>query len=751
MPNKTDQQSHGARPPARPRPKHRVVRRRRTGPPDMTPQRVLAVVIATFLFTLVLAGDLFRHGLDWSVGDTATQTIVADRTVTWVDDRATAQLVTAARDAAPRQYTPSNPENDALQEIHLLFGRIDVLSATGQRNEPGALEDLLANEAAHLSQAQAERLLALSDGDRAALRRAVTTVLAEVYRSQEIHDDTNQAADLRAAGEVAAEKLSAAVSDPADRTVAETLVISELRPNRLYDQAGTTKARDAAEKDVEPVRRTINRGETVVAEGEVVDEQALAKFQALGLILPGQDYRGLLGTAALVFVILVLLLAYIRMERPDIYFDLGKLALMGVLLIGAIAFFRAMMTMRADPASGLAHTGVFCGALIGLLINLLVDYRLAMTLTAVLGLFLGLMMPGAGLSVAFETWFAGRIAAMALRSVTTRRDLGRAAMIIGLGGMVIATVVDLPSSGTDTSWTWRGTLADAVAGLLWALMAFLVSQGLMPILERLFSVVTSFRLLELTNISSPALDLLRRHARGSFDSSLTIGDMASEACAAIGADALTAQVMGYYHDLGKVRHPKWFVENQEGQENIHDRLEPTVSAMAIKSHVAEGLELAEEYGLPQPVKDAIAQHHGTTMISFFYQQARERSGSGATISEEQFRYDGPKPQSKETAVLMLADVVEAAVRASARHGELNTRRIRDMVDRMITTRVNEGQLDEAPLTRRDLTRIADAFCDYLRGLYHSRTPYPTPETNNALPDHTVPLPTTPASDTTHAG
>jgi len=692
-------------------------------PREFTPQRLLLIVMAVVGFTIVLSTDIFRQGISWQPGQKASRTVLADRTVTWLDDTATEQLRRAARDAVSKQYTPTNPEIEGLQRLDLWFSKLDVTAATGEEPTPQDLNELLSLAGATLTADQVRALLALSEEPRAALRRQVTTLLLDIYRNHEIHDDTARETDLQAVREKTANRLRQAFSDPLRREVATRLVIAELRPNRLYDPLRTETLRDEAAQRVEPVRRTINRGERIIEAGETVNEAHQAKFMALGLVQRRQDYRGLLGTATLVLLVLVIVGWYVRREQHEIYMDLGKVALLCVLAIGSMAFFRGMMVWRADPAA-MAHTAIFCGATMGMLITVLVDYRLAMMMTGVLALFLGLMMPGAGIYVAFEAWLAGRVGAMALRSVSSRGDLVRAALAIALGGMVVAAAIDLPHSAEDAPFAFSAMVRDMVYGLAWGLLSFLVSQGLMPLLERLFGVVTPFRLLELTNTSSPALALLRKNARGSFDSGLTIGDMSAEACEAIGADALVARAAGYHHDLGKVRHPTWFVENQFGAENIHDKLEPTVSAMAIKSHVTEGLQLADEYNLPKPLKDAIAQHHGTSLISFFYYQAKERLGDNCRITEEQFRYDGPKPQNKECGVIMLADGIEAAVRAASGHGPMTDKRIHEIVHRIIDQRLKEGQLDECPLTLRDLTMVAASFCEYLRGMYHGRIDYP---------------------------
>jgi len=696
-------------------------------PRRITPQRFAFGLVCVVLYTLILSPDLVRTGTVWRAGHPAPYDVIADRTMPFIDESATEQWRQAKADAVPRQYVSRDAEVEVINLLARWFEEVaGAAKATGAEREE-KLATLAAHATIRVPRAALERAARLDAERRKRLADLAERLVADLYHRQEIRDDQSRESDpdMQAARRLLATLLRDGVADADDRTLLAAVLGSPklLPPNRVFDPRETERLRDEARRDAEPVLRVINRGEQVVQRGRQVTTEQIGKLRALGVARKSQGPRGLLGMVCLIFLTTLVLSGYVRAEVPEVYADLGKLALLNVVCMAALLAFRLLMSLKVQLPM-LAHPGIACGATVGMLVTALLDYRLSMMATSALALFLGMLLPGAGLWVAFEAWLGGRVGAMSLRHVTSRADLVRSALNVALGGMVIAVVMQMPRAGDDSAYGTGTLVRDLLFGLGWGTLAFLVAQGLMPILERLFGVVTPFRLLEMTNTSTPLLQELKRQARGSFDASLTIGDMAAEACDAIRADSLLARAAGYYHDIGKLRHPTWFAENQFGRENIHERLEPTVSAMAIKSHVSEGLELADQFNLPKGVREVIAQHHGTGLISFFYYQACERAGGAARVDEDRFRYDGPRPQTREAGVIMLADGVEAAVRAVSGHGPLNEKRMGELVQKIIDQRLQEGQLAECDLTLRDLTLIAESFMEYLRGMYHSRIDYP---------------------------
>ena len=257
-------------------------------------------------------------------------------------------------------------------------------------------------------------------------------------------------------------------------------------------------------------------------------------------------------------------------------------------------------------------------------------------------------------------------------------------------------------------------------GVMNGFLAPLFAYGLQVIFENIFDIVTDMRLLELSDLNSRILRKLAIRAPGTYHHSLMVGNLAEAAAEAIGAKALLSRVGSYYHDIGKIEKPEYFIENQIKSRNPHEKLSPSMSCLILTNHVRKGLEIAKEEKLPKEIRDFIAEHHGTNMMSYFYQKAEEKV-SVEEIDESNFRYPGPKPSTKETGIVMLADAIEAASRTLK---EPSASRIRGMVKAIVQDRFKESELDECPLTLRELTKITDSFETVLLGTFHARIEYP---------------------------
>jgi cyclic-di-AMP phosphodiesterase PgpH len=263
-------------------------------------------------------------------------------------------------------------------------------------------------------------------------------------------------------------------------------------------------------------------------------------------------------------------------------------------------------------------------------------------------------------------------------------------------------------------------------------LSSLLAVGSFALLGRMFGILTTMQLLELANPTQPLLRRLLMEAPGTYHHSIMVGNLAERAAEVIGADSLLVRVAAYYHDIGKLERPWAFIENQaDSIANVHDTLDPAESAQVIAAHVTDGIKLAEKYRLPPRIRDMIPQHHGTRTISFFYQQASERTTD--QVDAALFTYPGPRPQSREAAILMLSDSTEAAARAARDHSR---EAIEQLVDRIIRQRLEEGQFDDCNLTLRDLTRIKQSFVTLLTGIYHPRIPYPPSGVKRSTPAET---------------
>jgi putative nucleotidyltransferase with HDIG domain len=301
----------------------------------------------------------------------------------------------------------------------------------------------------------------------------------------------------------------------------------------------------------------------------------------------------------------------------------------------------------------------------------------------------------------------------AVRRATTAREFAAGALFVAVGNVGVLAAFTLVGRATDPLGAAQLLLAGLVSGGGAGVLAF----AAMAMLGHLFRITTVFELRELSDPNHPLLRQLLLRTPGTYHHSLLVANLAERAAEVIGADPLVARVGAYYHDIGKMRNPSAFIENQTGS-NPHDDLDPLVSAGIVAAHVKDGLALAERYHLPAMIREMIPGHHGTAVVKYFFQLAEQR---GQKPDESQFRYPGPRARSKEAAIVMLADGTEASVRSLE---EKNPDTIRVMVDKIVGERLADGQLDESDLTLRDVQRIKDAFCELLLGVYHERIPYP---------------------------
>jgi hypothetical protein len=410
------------------------------------------------------------------------------------------------------------------------------------------------------------------------------------------------------------------------------------------------------------------------------------------------------GWYLLAALVVALLLAWIWRFRPQIWNRSNALWLIALLLIGTTI---AMKITAGRPV--LPY--VLPTMAVGLLLAVLLDAGTALLVTGMLAL-LGGAITG---SVEFAAY--GLLGGMAGIVLVRRGER--------FGHFLQAAIaIAIVNIGVVASWALLGNrdltgLAE-LAGAAFASAAgsALAALGSFVVVGTLFGITTSFQLLELANPTQKLLRRLMLEAPGTYNHSLLVGNLAERAAEAIGADPLLARVAAYYHDVGKLENPIAYIENQAGGENVHDELTPEESVALVKAHVAKGIDLAYKYKLPKPIIAFIPQHHGTALISYFHARAQQQA---ADVDDARFRHSGPKPQSREAAILMLADSTEASVRSLSEHDEPA---IRAMVDRIIRERLEDGQFDECDLTLRDVERIREAFVAQLLGMYHRRVEYP---------------------------
>lgn len=660
----------------------------------------LAIGAGTFVaLTLITGVQYLRPPLQLTVGQVSPRDVEAPRTVDFVDRVQTEERRRQAAAAVQPVYTQSSEVNQrAAALVTRTFAAIE--RARSGSGDAAARAKIVRAEAPIALDNPA--LLAAVTLDAAQLERAKQTALLVVERTMKAGIPPGELPKAQAAARVYIRALPLAGRA---MTLVSAVVAVVLTPNLVLDDTATAMARRRAMAEEEPVRTRVLRGEIIVRRGEVVTEAQLLKLAAVGLVSQPFSWLRFAGMALLSLLLLAVSSAYMRQYQPDIWSN-GTLLLvwsLGVVLTTALA--RIMVT-RFNPYLLPSAAGT-------MLIAVLLRSRLALYTAAVLSLLVAVV-AGGDLRLGLVTFVGSTVGVYAIRRINHRTDLVVAGLRVGVANALAVAAVGL----TDQLPWYPHLLTDVAYGLGSGVLVGVIAIGVLPYLENLFGLVTPIKLLELSNPGQPVLRRLQVEATGTYHHTIVVANLAEAAAEAIGADSLLARVGAYYHDIGKLRRPAFFVENQMGIENPHDKMAPSLSALTVLAHVRDGLEYAREAKLPDAIARFIPEHHGTNLMTYFYHQAMER---GDTVNENVFRYEGPKPQSRETAILMLADAVEGAVRAMTKP---TPDRIEQIVRRLIREKLEDGQLDECDLTFRDLDSIAQTFTRMLASMFHPRIEYP---------------------------
>jgi len=478
-----------------------------------------------------------------------------------------------------------------------------------------------------------------------------------------------------------------------------------IQPNLVLDLQKVNRIKEEAMREVQPVY--VERGQMIVRRFDPVTEEHVQILQDLGLLKETSNFWSAAGLLLLLAVMMALFGVYLYEQKPEFLANERHLALLGLILILVTGIAKVLGMIPWEGAGYLAPV-----ALATMLIAILLDAHIALMTAAFLAVIVG-MAAGQELKFSFVALASGLAGVLSVRKVSDRSDLTRAGFVVG--AVTFITMLALGLFRAE-----RFLVTYSFLGLVNGLASAIGTIGLFPYLESAFGITSQLRLLELSNPNQPLLRKLLMEAPGTYHHSMIVGNLAEAAAEAVGGDSLLTRVGAMYHDIGKTKRPYFFIENQYGGENPHDKLAPTLSTLIVTSHVKDGVELAKQHRLPEVVIDFIRQHHGTTLVKYFYQKAKEM-GREDDCDEKDFRYPGPKPQSKEAAIVLLADSVEAAARTLSRP---TPGRIEGLVRKIVKDHLADGQLDESDITLRDLDKICDAFVRVLTGIYHKRIEYP---------------------------
>ncbi|WP_134700151.1 HD family phosphohydrolase [Ammoniphilus sp. YIM 78166] len=498
--------------------------------------------------------------------------------------------------------------------------------------------------------------------------------------------------------------------------VVKELVLASIVPNIVFDEQATEQAKDKAIKAVKPI--VIHKGDILVGEGEYITEETYRKLGVAGLLTHKPNYFPYLGLLLLVLLCIAFFYFYLGQNKPDFKMDNQQLMmLMTIILL-------TLMTMKI-VSLGQALEYSFIGFLApvsfgSMLIALFLDQRLAM--------FAGVLFSICS-SIIFNTdstyLFDYRYGFVALSAcLTAAYALGKPKLKrnILLAGSLVVLVNILSITSVYMlfySVKWGDLVHLYGYAILSGLLSSILTMGLVPFFESAFGILSTMKLIELSNPNHPLLRRLLMETPGTYHHSIMVANLSEAASEAIGANGLLARVGSYYHDVGKMRRPQFFIENQIGKENPHDKIAPSLSRTIIIAHPADGVKLLQEHKLPKPIQDIAEQHHGTTLLKFFYHKAMQDSGSA--VLESDYRYPGPKAQFKESAVVGICDSVEAAVRSLSKP---TPERVETLVRKIVKDRLDDGQFSECDLTFQELELITRSICETLQGIFHNRIEYP---------------------------
>lgn len=642
-------------------------------------------------------------------GDVAPQDILAPYPISYRSDVLTQQARESAADSISTVYDPPSSQRAREQVDQLRAGLdyIESVRADENASREQKLTDLQALRSVELDEETAQSILDLSEARWEAVRSESLAVLEQVMRTEIRADRVEQSRRTVPA--------LVSISMPQEQANLVTLLArSFVAANSSLNQESTQAARERARESVSPVIDSYAAGETIVSRGEIISERDIEALGHYGLLTQPDRWREIAFRGLLVFLLLSALLLYAYRAHPQQIEELRMAALLTALLV-AFAFGMQVMI----PARTVLPY-LYPAATLPMLMAVLFSPGMAVVTALFTGALAGFLAPR-GLELSMYFILSGLMGALMIGKAERLSSFFWGGLAAALAAVTVVIVFRFPDPATDM--LGKATLMGT--GLLSGLMSASLAFGLLLFIGSLLGITTNLQLIELSRPDHPLLQHILRNAPGTYQHSLQVANLAEQAARAIGANGLLARVGALYHDAGKAKRPQFFIENQIPGQNIHDQLDPTTSASMIVGHVNDGLELARKYRLPPSIRAFIPEHHGRLETSYQYQQAVEAAGGEEeNVDKSDFTYPGPRPRSRETALLMLADGVEAKARAESPESEED---IDELVRWVIRDRLAQGQLDRTDLTLKDLDTVRRSFANTLRGMYHPRIRYPSEE------------------------
>ncbi|EGT4136516.1 TPA: HD family phosphohydrolase [Clostridium perfringens] len=658
---------------------------------------ILYIITFIVLYCTLMTGIITRK-YDLKVGDIPKSDIKAHREI--IDESATEARKKEAEEKVDKQYSlRTDVQKQSEEKIKGFFSSVEKVLAQDKPEEEKA--KLIPRAPFKITDAQANKIASMNEQSTKKLESVCIDALNKAYEAP-IEDGNDQ--DLKDAKKEYTDFISSSDLSDSEKAIALNFV-SVIEPNFFYDKEKTDELIKETLKQVPPVM--IKKNQIVVSEGEPVTAHQLELLGTLGLLSDSASALYIyIALGVLVIIVMYLQYGYINKYYPDINKEFSKIVMISILNVFPVILARLF---------GMMSNYIIPLACMPMLITLLLNYKISLVFSMLNVILIGGAVgfnPNIIILAILNVVLGGTL----LRKMQQRNDILYSSITVA----VLSSILTF-SVGTLTTNNFMEILADSTFAAAGAILSGILTIGVLPFFESTFDIVTNAKLLELSNPNNPLLKKLLMEAPGTYHHSILVANLAELAAEQVGGNPLLARIGAYYHDVGKTKRPYFFRENQFGKKNPHDRLKPEVSSKIIISHVKDGSELAKEYNLPKTIHDFIVTHHGETLVKYFYLTVKNNSENPDEVKEEDFKYPGPKPMSKEQGIVMLADSTEAAVRSI---NEPTEEKIEKMVNNIIDDKLASGQLDNCDLTLRDISKIKKCFLKALNGIHHERIEYP---------------------------
>lgn len=662
-----------------------------------TVKRIILGIASTIVLFLVVIGNIEPKKLKVKIGDVAPYDIRSTKDI--VDEDATERLKEEASDRIEPIYRVNPSVQMKIKgEVKNFFNMVRDIKTYENISLFTRVEELRKQSNIDLSEEQYSIAMRMDVKDLNNLESNIYDILNQIM-SAGIKDE-----ELEYEKENVENIFESIDMTENEKELGIGIVNSTIHPNKFVDVETTQKKKKEEADKVQPI--IVKEYQIIVRKGDKIDEKAYNLIKESGLLKEkdGFNFTTSIGTLIILIMMETIIAFYLYYFDKDIY-NSSKLLVLAIIYISIVAISEGVYSISPY---------IMPVATAAMLITLLFNAKLALVINFTLALLIGIVM-GVDESVILMMIIGGSIGAFSVTNADQRYNIFFNGLIVG-----IVNVLIILAFGLIKKTEMLDTLIRSAYGMLNGVFSAVLTIGTLPLWENVFQVLTPLKLLELSNPNQPLLKKLLLEAPGTYHHSVVVGNLSEAAAEAIDANPLISRVGAYYHDVGKLKRPYFFKENQIGIDNPHDKLNPTLSTLIITNHTKDGAELADEYKLPKEIKDIIVQHHGDTIVAYFYYIAK-KNDTTESVNVEDFRYKGPKPQTREAALIMLADSVEAAVRSIKNP---NKGKIEEMVRNIIKGKLEDDQLEECDLTLRDLSTIANTFCNILFGIYHDRIEYP---------------------------